>query len=162
MAQPATGRADRVFAVLIILFSALVYWQTLDLPPPRYEPMGSAALPRALSLIMAALAGVVLIRSLAASRAANSSPPPDTSSDVSYKRHPWLAVWMFIGTAIYVAVMDQKLIGYLPATLIYVVAACTLLSFGRRREIPWIALFAIVLSTTCYFVFTRIFYIDLP
>jgi len=145
---------------VIMVLSALVYWQTLDLPPPRYEPMGSAALPRALSVIMAALAAVVLIRSVLAGRAASGSSP--ASPDLPYKLHPWLAVWMFIGTAIYVAVMDQKLIGYLAATLIYIAVACTLLNFRRRREMPWIALFAVVLSATCYFVFTRIFYIDLP
>lgn len=156
------GKADFVFAIVIIAFSALVYWQTLGLPPPRYEPMGSAAVPQALSVIMASLAAVVFIRAGMRWRRARQVLVEQKPAQVHFIRRPWLAVWTFVVTIIYVAAMDQKLIGYLFATPLYVCVTGMLLTRGDWQQLRWIACFAVGLSVICYFLFTRVFFIDLP
>lgn len=42
--------ADLTLAVLTIFGAGLLFLGALSLPPPRFEPLGSAALPRILAL----------------------------------------------------------------------------------------------------------------
>lgn len=163
--RSSDGRRDIALAVAILAFSALVYWQALDLPPPRYEPMGSAALPKALSVIMAVLALLLMARALwpRSAKEVEVAAPIEKSADPTpgITRRPWLAGFTFAATAAYVAVLDLKLLGYPLATALYLAASCLMLTRGDRRQWRWIVPFAIGLSLVCYLVFTRIFYIDL-
>ena len=158
-------KADIVFALVIILVSTVIYWQTLGLPPPRYEPLGSAAVPRALAIIMAVLALLVLIRALR-SNMRSSNNPADTSSSAghtaTYIRRPWLAAFSFVLVCAYVAAMDQKLLGFIPATIGFLLLIGLLLNRGNWRQLPWLAGFACVLTLACHLIFTKVFYIDLP
>ncbi|MEZ5591932.1 MAG: tripartite tricarboxylate transporter TctB family protein [Gammaproteobacteria bacterium] len=159
------GKADIVFALVIILVSTVIYWQTLVQPPPRWsEPLGSAA-PRALAIIMAVLALLVLIRALRSNMRTGSNPADTASSTgntATFIRRPWLAAFSFVLVCAYVAAMDQKLLGFIPATIGFLLLIGLLLNRGNWRQLPWLAGFACVLTLACHLIFTKVFYIDLP
>ena len=55
---------DAVFAILCILLAAAVLWDLRTVPPPVFDPIGSAAVPRALAWLMIAFSLWVLISGL--------------------------------------------------------------------------------------------------
>lgn len=167
MASTNNGKADLAFAVIILVFSAVIYWQTLDLPPPRYEPLGSAAVPQALCVIMSLLALVVLVRALVGRSKTKASSPAiqqaakqqDTGDFI---RRPWLAVGAFLLSSVYIAAMDLKLLAFIPATILFLALLGLLLTRGVWRQLPWIIGFSCALTVSCHLIFTKVFYIDLP
>lgn len=149
--------ADLAFSGAVLLFAAVVYRGTLELPEPRYEPMGSAALPQILALVMSALALVVGARALGRLRSA-----PDPSEPLPFRRRPWLAVGVFAVLIGYLPIMDARLLSFVPASILaFSLIGCMLTGF-RRQSVPWVLAFVAAIVVVSWLVFTRLFYIDLP
>jgi len=151
---------DICFALAMLVFAGIVWWGTADLPPPRYEPIGSAALPRALALVMAVLSLVVLVRAYARQQARGESRP--TAASAAFRPRPLLAIAVFVVLVLYVLVMDQRLLGFIPASIIAFTVIGGLLAGFTVKRLPWLTGFVVVLVTAIWLVFTRFFYIDLP
>jgi putative tricarboxylic transport membrane protein len=150
--------ADIVFAAVVILFAGIVWWGTLDLPPPRYEPMGSAALPQALAAIMAVLALFVGARGvLAFAKASGTRPAP-----APFRKRPALAVATLAILVAYLLLFEFRLTGFITASIpAFGLIGCMLVDFERKR-VPYVLGFVVLIVTLSHFVFTRLFYIDLP
>lgn len=144
---------DFVFAFLVIAAAALVWFGTADLPPPRYEPVGSAALPRGLAALMAVLALVVAVRATRERVA-----PAERGSIAGPLRVIVLGALMIA----FVWVMEARIVGFRPAAMVFLFAvAAALGGFGPRRLLGY-AVFAVVLPLVLHAIFTHLFYIDLP
>lgn len=151
---------DICFALAMLVFAGVVWWGTADLPPPRYEPIGSAALPRALAAIMAVLSLIVLARALARQRA----PGADRTAAVSapFSPRPLLAIAAFLVLVLYVLAMDQRFLGFIPASIIAFTIIGGLLAGFTVKRLPWLVGFVVVMVGLIWLIFTRFFYIDLP
>ena len=150
----AIAWGDLVFAVAVILAAAVVWFGTADLPPPRYEPVGSAALPRAIAALMALLALPVAVRAVrgtAASKRSGEGPAGPV-------RVAALAALLVA----FVAVMDARILGFRPAAAVFLIGACVVLGGVSLRKLGAYAAFALILSVGLHAVFTRLFYIELP
>lgn len=151
-----------VVALILIGFSALIYYGTLELPAPRFEPLGSASVPQGLAVIMAVLCGVWLARSVLMLRQSQpAASETDEPADMP-KRHPYLAAAVFVVTIVFVAVMDLGLLGFNIAGILYMTVIGYLLTHRNVRQLPWVVGYALVLVTLCDYVFTQFFYINLP
>ena len=64
MRNQVNPKTEIILCISLILFSILVYYFALELPDPEYEPLGSAALPKALSVIMSLLSLIVIFRAI--------------------------------------------------------------------------------------------------
>lgn len=159
-AQERHPLTDIVFALAVMLFSAFVYWGTLGLPPPRYEPIGSAALPRGLALVLALLALVVMIRGLLRWRSWDGGGGGDSAS--THRQRPLLAIAVFVVIVIYVAAMDFRLLRFVPASILAFTLVGAMLTRFEPRRMPWIAGFVIPLVLLIQIIFQHFFYIDLP
>lgn len=150
----AVAWPDLAFALAVIATAGLVWFGTADLPPPRYEPIGSAALPRAIAALMALLAVLVAVRAV-------RTPAAPQGSSVGWGatlRALLLAALLLA----FVSVMDARLVGFRPAAAAFLFCAgLTLGGIGVRRVAAF-ALFAVGLSLGIHALFTRLFYIDLP
>lgn len=151
-------KADIVLSVVVILLSVVVYINAMGLPPAHWEPLGSAALPQALCVIMTVLASIVLLRGVLALR--SYAPPTEKNED--FRRRPWTAVGMFLLCAAYVAVMDLGILGFVTATVAFLVLLGLLFTRAAKRQIPFIFGFALVIAAGNYLIFTQFLYIDLP
>ncbi len=119
--------ADLALAALTLVGAGLLLVGAMDLPPPRFEPLGSAALPRILAgllglfaLIVAARA-IILHRSGAASPDAGAGPRPD----------PMRGALVLGALILYVLALDVGRVPFLAATPVFVAAVG--LSIGRRN-----------------------------
>ncbi|MEZ5864206.1 MAG: tripartite tricarboxylate transporter TctB family protein [Geminicoccaceae bacterium] len=149
--------ADIVFAVTVLALAGIVWWGTAALPPPRYEPLGSAALPRTLAVIMALLGIMLLGRVWAGGRR-----PAASAARPGFRPRPWLAVGVLAVLVAYVALMDLRLLGFVPASILALVLLGAMLTGFDRRRLPWLAGFVVLLVVAVQLLFTRVFYIDLP
>jgi putative tricarboxylic transport membrane protein len=149
---------DIIFALAVMLFSAVVYWGTLGLPPPRYEPIGSAALPRGFALVMAFLALIVMLRGFLRWRSWDGGG--DSAS--AHRQRPLLAIAVFMVVVAYVASMDLRLFSFVPASILAFTLIGAMLTGFELRRLPWMAGVVIPLVLLIQLVFQRIFYIDLP
>lgn len=151
-------KADIVLAIAIILFSVVIYVAAMDLPPAHWEPLGSAALPQALSVIMALLSLYVMIRAI---RALKTYAPAKAKQE-EFQRRPKAAVGMFLLCVAYVGVMDLGILGFVEATIAFLMALCLLFTRAERKHIPWIIGFALVIAFGNFLIFTKFLYVDLP
>lgn len=159
---------DIILSLSIIVFSIIIYINTLDLPPPKYEPMGAAALPRVLAVLLSIFSLFILIKAIVKRRRA--SPPeqiitpgePNGGVSETFQQGYMKAAIVFTLTCIYVFVMSAKLTGFLLATIVYMFLAGTAMKRANLSGKVKMASFTIVFSVATFFIFTRFFYIDLP
>lgn len=72
------------------------------------------------------------------------------------------AAWGVLVTVGYVGVLSLGWPGYLWATIAYLVAIGAVLTRGKRRLLPLVALASVVISTAVFWVFTQQFDVGLP
>ena len=102
-----TPRADIGLALAVGTFAAVMLWQAQKIPPPFFDPLGSAAAPRAVAIILAVLAALILLRALAA------MPFGARAREEGYRPRPDIAVGITLAAIGYVAAMDLDLLGFL-------------------------------------------------
>ncbi len=164
---------DIILSLVIIAFSIVIYIDTLDLPPPKYEPMGAAALPQILAGLLIIFSLFILIKAIvkrqpAATPAEKNSARGDRGdvstfleTDTPPQSFTKAAIVFFL-TCIYVYVMSAKLSGFMPATMIYIFVAGSIMKPANLISKVKMASFAIVFALATFYIFTGLFYIDLP
>ena len=61
VSQHQALKHDILLALASMSLAAVLFFGSLGLPPPRYEPMGSAALPRILAGLIVVLSLVLIL-----------------------------------------------------------------------------------------------------
>jgi putative tricarboxylic transport membrane protein len=142
----------------LILFSIIVYYFSLDLPEPEYEPLGSAALPQGLAVIMSLLSLVVILKAIPRLKTyeVNVDPNPEVIP------RPQLSIVIFILTLIFIGVLDFGILSFMPAGIIYLSVIGYLMTNRDLKRLPWVIGFSIILTVSSFYIFTKLFYIDLP
>ena len=92
--------ADIILAVLVAAGAALLFIGAAELPPPRFEPLGSAALPRILGTLLIFFAVILVIRALLRLRAGQASAAAPSGAD------PRRGALVFVALVLYVAALD--------------------------------------------------------
>jgi hypothetical protein len=105
---------DAVVALLLLLLGGSVYIAAVQLPPGRFDPLGSGAIPQALAAGLAILALVLLLSSLTGGRDLVAEAATATQGPVSRGR-------------------TGRLLGVLVLLILY----GALLS-GARGSFPWV------------------------
>ncbi|WP_333834747.1 tripartite tricarboxylate transporter TctB family protein [Rubrimonas sp.] len=149
--------ADALLAAAVAAFAALMLYEAAKIPPPFFDPLGSAALPRSVALAMLTLAALIAARALAGVGTAEGAPEPR-----GFRQRPDLAIGIFALSVAYVGAMDLRWIGFQPATILFLVAAAALLGRLDRRTLALGTASAVVVGFGATFLFTRFFFIDLP
>ena len=146
---------DLVLAALVVAGAAVLFVGAADLPPPRFEPLGSAALPRILATILIVLAVLVAIRAVLRLRAA--APAPAAESEA----RPVLGALVFAVLIAYVAALDFGRAPFVPATGVFLGAVGLILSRGSLRAGGVYAVLGVALGAALSFVFSRFLYISI-
>jgi putative tricarboxylic transport membrane protein len=158
MQKQVDPKADILLAVGMIIFSAIVYQGSLELPPPRYEPLGSGAIPKGLAAIMTALSILLIIRALPHLKSFKKIG--DQITDVTPR--PKLSALVLGLTAAFIAVLDFEILTFIPAGIIYMTAVGYFMTHGNFKRLPYFFAFSVAMVVGNYYLFTKIFYIDLP
>ena len=121
-------RGDIALAAAVSAFAGLLWWQSLAIPPPFFDPLGSAAVPRAIALILAVLSVLVLARALLA------LPWPATARDQGFRPRPDIALGLVLLVVAYIALMQAEVLSFRTATIGFLIAAKSVLRFDTASR----------------------------
>lgn len=148
-------RENLWLVALVSLVSIAVLIDTRTLSPARYDPLGAAGVPVGVAAGLLALCALMLLRDLLV-------PATALAANGDYRRRHGLALAVMLETVAYVAVLDLALLGFLEATMAFlIVAIVTMAGYDRRTLVGAVAL-SVTLSTSVTWLFTRVLFIDLP
>jgi putative tricarboxylic transport membrane protein len=145
---------ELVAGTFSLVLAGLFIAQARGLPPPYFEPIGSAAVPRGTAWIVVVLAIVMMARALFSQQ----SGPAAFHSPHEVRR-----TLAFSGLILlYVAALGLTRIGYAVATIVFLTMAVPLLAgFSRQWLLRSLAL-GILLGFGLQYLFTHILVTDLP
>ena len=147
-------KSDISVSVALIVIGAAVFWESLSMPPAFYDPIGPAAFPRALSLTIGLLSIMLII-------GAYRSPSGESIQTSHRPRHD-LAVGSAILTGIYILLLTIGQFSFAVSTTVYLVSFMMLLGPFDRRRLRNAILTALMMGFGGGYIFTHVFYIDLP
>lgn len=145
---------DRALALSMLVMSGILLVETRDISPPTsWQPYGSALFPQILLGIIGALSLLLLLRTFwVPSADRKTRPDRPRRSLASWIKHNSTVLSLFGLFALYALLLP--LIGYLPATLTFLVTSLALLlGIDTRRK--WIINLAVscTLAPLVYVIF---------
>lgn len=154
---------DRVLSLAMLVMSGILLAETRNISPPTsWQPYGSALFPQILLGIIAVLSLVLLLRTfLAPSTERKTAPDRPRRSLAAWIRHNGIVLSLFGLFGLYALVLPM--IGYLPATLVFMVTSLALLlGIDTRRK--WIINLAVsfTLAPLVYVIFRFVLNVWLP
>ena len=162
---------DIILGVVFIIFGAVVYVLTLDLPGSTYDPLGPAFMPRALALCSLASAAVILYQGLRKRIAVKKELRGKEHETVAvpmlpFTRHPMIAFSAMVMVFFYILALDLGLSGFRTITVLFVLALGGTLIRAEKAGSPvrkgiFLFLLALALSFGLFYLFTRVFIVDL-
>jgi len=147
--------ADLVFAGLVIGAAMILFIGAADLPPPRFEPMGSAAVPKILGTIMVLLALAIGGRAILKLRVL------PTDAQIVQMVPFWRGGAVIVSLVLYVAALDFGRVPFVLATTIFITAAGMIMGKISPKSAGLFAVLGICVSTLIYFVFTHFLFIQI-
>lgn len=109
---------DLALAVCVIAGASILFIGASSLPPPRFEPLGSAAMPRILGSILIAFALMISLRAVLTL----TKPSPKRISEVGIQL-PYRGIIVFALLVAYIAALDFVRVPFVVATTLFVMCA---------------------------------------
>jgi len=146
-------------SLFLVVGCLVVLWETREIPPGVFEPLGSAPVPQATAVVILLLSVFVALKAVHRLR---SEIVPSFQEVEGYRPHPVDATVVAVLTVIYVFLLDLRAMDFAPLTALFLFAA---IGFLLRFSVRGLVMAAIVAAATGWgtaYVFTRIFVVDLP
>lgn len=148
---------DYVISVCTIALAGLMLWGARDIPPPFFDPLGSAAVPKACAYVLIVLAlGISLRRFFE-----NHAPVVDEDEE-AYRHEPLLALAVVGLSVLYTLAMGAGWIGFKWGTVLYIFATGSALAKGNIKVMAISLVIGLTFGIGGYWLFTNLYYIDLP
>ncbi|HCR29707.1 MAG TPA: hypothetical protein DIV79_06810 [Opitutae bacterium] len=147
---------DIIISLSLIALAVVVLIAAKDIPPPFFDPIGSAAFPKYTAYLIIFLALVIGIRSILLSQLLARE------SKRGFKLEPLLAAYTVGIPALYVLSMNLGWASFRSATTLFIFALAALLSRFDKRVLIVSAIIATVFGFGGQYLLTEVFYMDLP
>ncbi len=151
-------KLDIGVSAALIVISVAVYWESLSMPPAFYDPIGPAAFPRALSVTICFLSIILIIN--ACWRPSGKSIQAVRQS--AYRLSPDLAVGSAVLTGVYILLLTLRHLSFAVSTTVYLISFIMLLMPFDRKRLLYAIIIALLMGFGGGYIFTHVFYIDLP
>jgi putative tricarboxylic transport membrane protein len=153
---------DRVFAIVVLLFTSVMLWETMSVPgPTSWQPYGSNFFPRIVLVILGVLSLALLVRSFVV-RLPVATPTDEPGLDAAafwqrYRR----TFFLFAGFGLYAWLLPR--LGFIIASLLFVGSMqALLLGRVRPRQALMIGLLTVGVTLALYATFTYGLRVRLP
>ena len=151
--------SDRLIAVALLIGCGFYYWQTFSIRKPpfaAFESFDAATFPRAVAIVLAAFALVLLIRG-SGGLITRRPTRDDVRRWAGRYRLPLISLALF---ALYAAAMPA--VGWFADTAAYLIAMQLVLQPGRGRRLALVLAGSLVFTWALGFGFERLLHIVLP
>jgi len=161
-------KEDKIIGLILVGFSVFMYSQTLAYPPAMFGTFGAGFFPKILFTLLAVAGAVLTIGGFIRDRkrdreSAQKGKLPEIGFGDQFKTslhdHSQVILSFFLVFGYFVA-MDY--LGYMIATLIFMVTFLWFLGPQRRKEIPLIIMISCGMTFSVYLVFLKLLQIFLP
>lgn len=150
------------FCAFVYAVAFVLYFGAKDLPPPRFEPLGSAALPNAIAVILTVLASFILVPALLTlHRARKAEADSNEGVGLLGEYAVWRGLAIFAVLVTYVAALDFFRSGFVITTTIVVTVISGIFVGLRPKSLILHAIGGFCLAMILMLVFTKILYVDL-
>ena len=143
-------------SLLVILICLIFLWESWDLPPGSFEPLGSGPVPQATAFVVIFCAGLVILNALKKS--------VQLSENEETKEKPSIRAGLIISSAtvVYSLVLHLRVMPFAwMTTLFLIITIWGLEKFGRKKFLPAL-ITAIIIGFASEYLFTEVFIVDLP
>ncbi|MGR3793738.1 tripartite tricarboxylate transporter TctB family protein [Vannielia sp. SX4] len=147
--------ADIILAALVVAGAVLLFIGAAELPPPRFEPLGSAALPRILGALLIFFAVVLTLRAMLRIRAGT------LRDEAASRANPRRGALVFAALVLYVAALDLGRVPFVPATTAFVTVTGMVIGARSWVNLAVFAALGLVLSLAISTVLERFLYISI-
>lgn len=143
-------------SLLVILICVIFLWESWDLPPGSFEPLGSGPVPQATAFVVIFCAGLVILNALKKS--------VQLSENEETQEKPSVRAGLIISSAtvVYSLVLHLRLMPFAwMTTLFLIITIWGLEKFDRKKFLPAL-ITAIIIGFASEYLFTEVFIVDLP
>ncbi len=150
-------RADTILAIVLNGLSVVVIIEANRLPPPFFDPLGSAAVPRSVATLLIVLSACLLVRCLL--QPLEGQRRADAAEGTN---SPGIALSAAVLPILYVGVMQFGILGFAPASVLFVMSLGGALARWRPMALVALLPVALLAGFGLEALLTEFFYIDLP
>ena len=143
-------------SLLVILICLIFLWESWDLPPGSFEPLGSGPVPQATAFVVIFCAGLVILNALKKS--------VQLSENEETQEKPSVRAGLIISSAtvVYSLVLHFRLMPFAwMTTLFLIITIWGLEKFDQKKFLPAL-ITAIIIGFASEYLFTEVFIVDLP
>ena len=151
-----TPRLDLAVCGGLIALAVFILMGVKDIPPPFFDPVGSAAFPKYAACLVIVFAIAIAMR---AYRSLKTEKPKEAQGFIS---EPLLALSVVLIPCLYIASMQIGLLSYRIATVIFIFLLSSILARLEKRVMISSTIIALVFGFGGQYLFTEVFYMDLP
>ena len=149
--------SDRQVGLVLLLFSGVMYWQTYQIRTPgfvQFQQIDAPFFPRLILGFLAALSLLLVIRGR------GGTGLPNRAALVDFGRR-YRDVLVTLGLFV-LYVIGITVVGWLPATIVYVVALQLILNPNLGRRLVYVVGGSVAFSWFLAFVFEQYLHVVLP
>ncbi len=154
--------ADVISGTILLLFSTLMYYATTKIKVfAAMEGLSSRFFPRIVIAVLTLLGAIVLYRGILVARTYDSQAEKGTSGR-KLSAGTRCSIETILAIFAYVALLEP--VGFLIATVLYLIAQMAILSPEKACKKNYVryAIIAVICSVGIYFLFSKVFYLMLP
>lgn len=182
------AKRDIGLMIFIIGVCVAVIVESWDLPPGTFEPLGSGPVPRAIAYTIMVLCSIILVRAVITLTRSDASLKGETDKSRAeeealdeFRARPWSATAVLVLSGLYIGILYLGIMGFGIVTTLFLfgiivfllgmepVRACGryFATFDRTylraaRPVFIAAVIAVIMGFGCEYIFTEVFYVDLP
>jgi hypothetical protein len=150
-------------SIFLIGVCAVMIWDTRDIPPGSFEPLGAGPIPRMIGYTVIIICLIVIVKAVLKWRRLKDPENIQPSEQaLPYRPRPKDAALILGLTVIYGLAMAYELTRFSISTTVFLFITISLLTHWDRRSMLIGAIIAVVMGFGCQYLFTEVFVVDLP
>ena len=143
-------------SLLVILICLIFLWESWDLPPGSFEPLGSGPVPQATAFVVIFCAGLVILNAL--KKSVQLSEHEETQEKPSIRA----GLIISSATVVYSLVLHLRLMPFAWMTTLFLIITIWGLEKFDRKKFLTALITAIIIGFASEYLFTEVFIVDLP
>ncbi len=159
----AEKSADIAFAIALLAIGVGAVVEGMKIPPSRFDPLGSGAVPAMMGVALAILALIVLVAALTSLKIGDGDRLFTGLDDLGAETpSPRRAAGAFVWTLVYAVSLEFRVLPYWASTFVYMAMLILALAPSDKRAYATTAIVSVVCAVGLDLVFRNVLSIDLP